>query len=298
MANKYTKENIIESIQRFHKENNKVPRNRDFGSNVNYPSATTVEKYFGSWNNAIEAAGFTVISNTKSKIIRREWTKRQILEAIRKFYIINKNIPSAKDFRGNSNYPSGVTVQNHFGSWNKGIEAAGFVPKTQNKRYKDCSKEGCIEAIQRFYKENNRSPTYNDFIKNPNYPSNTTVARCFGSWVNALIAANVKLNTYKGYGQPTSAKDTHIYRSQAEAYFVDNFLFEKYNYQIEPRYPNNINKYYDWYIPELNLYIELDGGLRPETTKEKIILNKQLGRDCLFIKVKSIYNKKKLEDFK
>ena len=54
---------------------------------------------------------------------------------------------------------------------------------------------------------------------------------------------------------------------------------------------------YDWYIPKLDLYIELDGEIRPERTKEKITLNKQLGRNCLFIKTSTLYNKNKLKDF-
>jgi hypothetical protein len=37
------------------------------------------------------------------------------------------------------------------------------------------------------------------------------------------------------------------------------------------------------------LYIELDGELRPETIKEKVEINKQLNRNCLFIKTKDIY---------
>lgn len=35
--------------------------------------------------------------------------------------------------------------------------------------------------------------------------------------------------------------------------------------------------------PLVNLYIELYGGIRPDTTKEKININKYLQRDVLFI---------------
>ena len=79
-------------------------------------------------------------------------------------------------------------------------------------------------------------------------------------------------------------------------YVADKFLYEKYNYQVGPFYPNN-SWMYDWYITKLDLYIELDGGCRPERTKEKIVINKQLDRECLVIKTKDIYDKHKLDEF-
>lgn len=159
------------------------------------------------------------------------------------------------------------------------------------------SKKDIIEFIQRFYRLNDKIPQLRDFQENNKYPSYKTVQKYFGSWNNGIEAAGFESNIQNGYGIDTYGKDGNLYRSIAEAHFVDNFLFERYEYIVEPKYSNNINKYYDWYIPELNLYIELDGGIRPQITKEKILINKQLNRNCLFIKTDDIYNKKKLKEF-
>lgn len=54
----WSREKIIEAIQRWGAEHGDSPRTADFVGAPGYPSATTVIKYFGTWNNAIEAAGF------------------------------------------------------------------------------------------------------------------------------------------------------------------------------------------------------------------------------------------------
>lgn len=160
------------------------------------------------------------------------------------------------------------------------------------------SKETIISAIKDFYSKTNRIPAAREFDNvDYEYPTPRTVRKYFGTWNTAIEAAGFKANTQSGFGINTIAKDGNLYRSKAEAYFCDNFLFEKYKYVVEPKYPEPHNKYYDWYIPSLDLYIELDGNCRPEVVVDKRILNKQLGRNCLFIDISEIYKKQSLQDF-
>jgi hypothetical protein len=230
--------------------------------------------------------------------MNKKWTKELIITAIQTFYLENNKVPIYKDFTKNPRYPSHSMVTKYFETWNKGIEAAGLtvINKSPNKPYYDCSKEGLILAIKRFYIENNKVPIIKDFNKNPSYPTADAIKKCFGSWNAGIEAAGLAINTSGTYGIVTIGLDKHLYRSRAEAYFVDNYLFGRYEYIIEPKYPN-ANKMYDWYIPSLDLYIELDGELRPETIKEKIEINKQLNRKCLFIKTKDIYKGHTFEVF-
>ena len=105
----------------------------------------------------------------------------------------------------------------------------------------------------------------------------------------AIEAAGFEPNIQNGFGIDTYGLDGHLYRSQAEAYFADNFLYGKYKYVVEPKYPEPHNKFYDWYIEDLNVYIELDGGLRPQVIEEKIEINKNLGRKLLVYTTEQIY---------
>lgn len=149
-----------------------------------------------------------------------------------------------------------------------------------NIKYSD---KDLIYYIQKFVKNNNKIPISRDFKKNPNYPHEITYEVRFGSWNKAIEAAGFEPNINSGYGLSTLANDNHLYRSRLEANFADKFLHNKYKYIIEPRYPKPYNKIYDWYISELDLYIELDGGIRPEVIKEKIEINKKLNRKLLVV---------------
>ncbi len=151
--------------------------------------------------------------------------------------------------------------------------------------------EYLLSCIKEFYKLHNRIPSYIEFQNNK--PGSGVYQYRFGSWNNAIKAAGFEPNYNDGFGTRTYSKDGILYRSQAEAYFVDNYLYGKYTYEYERKYDNH-NKYYDFYIKELNLYIELDGNCRPEIILDKIIINKQENKNLIVIKTNDIYKK----DFK
>lgn len=159
------------------------------------------------------------------------------------------------------------------------------------------TEQDCLDAIKAFYNLHGYVPSTQSYYRiNKNHPCGRTIINILGSWNNAIIKAGFEVNK-SIFANPTVGKDLHKYRSQAEAYFADNFLFNKYDYIIEPRYPPVYNKIYDWFIPSLNLYIELDGGIRPDVVAEKRKINQDLSRTCLFIQVPCIYSKTSLRDF-
>lgn len=150
------------------------------------------------------------------------------------------------------------------------------------------TKQVILDLIRAFYEKHNKVPSTRDFKYDSNYPTPDTVAYHFGSWNNAIIAANLTPIIQNGFGKNTYGKDGNLYRSLAEAYFADNYLYNKYEYVIEPKYPKPYNRYYDWYIPSIDLYIELDGGCRPEIIEQKIKINESLSRICVVIPVECI----------
>lgn len=152
------------------------------------------------------------------------------------------------------------------------------------------TKDSLIKDIQKFYKEFHKIPSTRDFKYNSEYPSPDTIIYHFGTWNFAIETAGFTPNIQNGFGINTYGLDKHLYRSKAEAYFADNYLFNKYEYVIEPSYPAPHNKYYDWYVKDLGLYIELDGGCRPAITIEKIAINKALDRKCVIVNTDSIYD--------
>ena len=283
----WTKDTSIKAIRLFVEEHGRVPVRRDFRkSGGKFPSFTTVQKQFGSWNKAIEAAGFS--PNQK----RKSWTDDEIIQSIKLFVEEHGRVPLMTDFQNSGGqYPSASTVQRYFSSWNDAIEAAGFKP---NQIKKEWTNDETIESIQLFVGEHGRVPQEIDFQKsNGKYPSFRTVQKQFDSWNKAIEAAGFEADYNNGFGTRTKGKDGRLYRSKAEAYFADNFLFGQYKYdKEEPKYPKPYNNLrYDWYLYELDCYIELDGGIRPDVIPKKIEINKDLGRNLLVIPAKDIYKK-------
>jgi hypothetical protein len=271
---KYSKEDVIAALISYYNATGKVPRYND----ISNPGSTTAEKHFGSWNAAIEAAGLT------PNLLKNIYTKENIIEALVTFYKEEKKVPLYSDF-ANNKYPSSTTVCRYFGSWNEAIKIAGFRPVLEVDVY---NKDSIILAIKKFTALNGRVPTYEDFKHSEEYPSPTTVRRYFSTWNTAIESAGLKPNE-PNFGNPTVGKDNHLYRSAAEAYFCDKFLYGRYDYIVEPKYPEPYRKYYDWYVPSLDLYIELDGELRPDAVNSKRTINEELHRNCIIITVKDMY---------
>lgn len=113
----YTKNGLLECLQKFYIENGKAPTLRDFTRKSGYPSNINYKRVFGSWNNAIREANLD---------INHAYTNEQLTESITKFIRKNGKIPTANDFTGNPEYPNFTTFIRRFGSWNKALEHAGF----------------------------------------------------------------------------------------------------------------------------------------------------------------------------
>lgn len=216
-----------------------------------------------------------------------KWPKHKLQESIKNFFIKNNRLPTASDFINNSEYPSTNTVLRFYGTWEAAILDSGlaYTPRPS------WDTESIIDVIQKFVLDKDHIPKLRDFKYSKEYPDPDTVQRYFGSWNKAIEAAGFKPNIQNGFGINTVAKDGQIYRSAHEAYFVNTYLYGKYDYVIEPKYPSPYSYYYDWYIPSLDLYIELDGGCRPYRIKEKLAINEAKGINCIFINTDNLYNK-------
>lgn len=269
----------IGSLQNLAKQLDKTPSAKEYRISKLKPSVTTINSLFGSWNNALKASNLEIYSNTV--------TDEYLIERLLHFRNKYNRTPVQRDFEKNTEYPSSATYQRRFGSWKKALITAGL-PTNYVGAKKIYTKESIIVSIKDFYVLNSRNPQVIDFTNNSTYPSFSSVVRHFGTWYGALEASGLRIDNQQ-FGVRTLAADNHLYRSYAEAYFVDNYLYNKYDYIIEPKYPKPHTYIYDWYIPSIDLYIELDGGIRPERTKEKRHTNTLLGRKCLFIDTKSIY---------
>jgi len=187
---KYTKFQLLEFLRIFEIENGRNPTRRDFLNNPKLPNYQTYKYQFGSWNNAIKAAGLEIYDPNEP----RKYTDEELLEFLNKFKSEEGRTPGERDFVNNSKYPGFVTYQRRFETWNNALKLAGLetnIGGTGKQYEKDELLQFLIDAKIEF----GRIPVESDFINNTKYPGFTTYVRYFGSWDNALREVGMDLDT-------------------------------------------------------------------------------------------------------
>jgi hypothetical protein len=114
----YTKEILLAEIHRFVTEHKRQPSIKDMDSFDGYPGKRHFEKSFGSWNNAIKAAGL------KEHV--SSYSDEELKDRFMNFVRLNGRPPKLHEFNNNPDYPSFWCFQNRYGSWNKTLITYGF----------------------------------------------------------------------------------------------------------------------------------------------------------------------------
>lgn len=109
----------------------------------------------------------------------KTYTKEILIEKLHQYKKEFGKIPTLTEMNKNPDYPSSVTYRNYFGSWRKGLEAAGLECKWK-PQYTD---EELISILKKF----DEKPTQKMF--GDSLPCFRTYVYRFGSWKNALDLA-------------------------------------------------------------------------------------------------------------
>ncbi|MEK4824638.1 hypothetical protein NSS71_08765 [Niallia sp. FSL W8-0951] len=185
---KYTKEFLIKEIKRFNDEFGRPPISKDFDiKNRDYPSRKCFVSKFGSFGNALVAAGFPYRSienfQVRNKPLPKNiaFTKNTIKICIEKYIDDYGEIPTLSKLEKLPGYPIRSDFRRLFGGFNEAIIEMGYKPK-HTIQYTD---EQLEIYMRKFVDEFGRSPTLQEF-NNSDYPSFWCYQNRFGSWTNAL----------------------------------------------------------------------------------------------------------------
>lgn len=243
----------------------------------------------------------------KNFSFKKTYTKDELVVLLQELYLKLGKTPSVTDYQAVYAYPTSATIIKKFDTWNAAIKAANIpvvnLGNPSSKVYnKPESVDRCIydlgdvnNALIVAASRTKQGLTKKLFDTYKDLLSSTVVLQFYTTWDKALASNNIPPSRSSLYGIATLALDKHLYRSKAEAHFIDMYLYSKYTYEIEPKYPES-NWRYDWYVRELDLYVELAGGLRPDRVMSKIEVNKSLGRKLLVATYEDVYNYSSLED--
>lgn len=134
----YSEAELLSYLRELASEIERSPTFNDMDAAEDYPSAKTYEIRFGTWNTAKERAGLETFASRKTG--NPVYTDQELLEALQEFDEIIDGPVTQKRLEAHDEYPSSITYQDRFGSWNDAKSQAGVTPDGHQSRENTDSK--------------------------------------------------------------------------------------------------------------------------------------------------------------
>jgi len=164
---------------------------------------STISNEFGSWNSALEAAGFE--PNRVKNV-----DKNKLKNEIRRLNEEYDRPPTSGEMEQNGDYSVG-TFDRAFGSWNDALIAAGFDPHNRS----DIPDEELLAELKRLGSELGRTPTAVDMESKGEF-GHATYQNSFDSWNDAIREANLTENVRSDIPRSELIDEIHSLRNRLD----------------------------------------------------------------------------------
>lgn len=149
---------------------------------------STLQKRFGGWKGALQAAGLGHRFDGSSFKKSRE----EVLEAIKATASkLRTDVLTLQEFEAHTGIDGGP-VRRIFGSWKGALTAAGLGQSTLGKRYTD---EECFENMLSVWTHYGRPPQHDEMNRPPSVVGSKAYVRRWGTWRKALAAFVQRVNS-------------------------------------------------------------------------------------------------------
>jgi len=161
-------------------------------------SMKPIRNRFGSWGNALRAAGLAhrwhgkIPQKGKSSTYSAKLSNDEIIHTMRGVAErLGKTEITIEDIEQYSDIGIGV-LRRRFGSWRKALEASGLSQPKIGKRYAD---EECFENLLQVWTYYQRPPKYKEMGLPPSEVGGKAYVKRFGTWNKALAAFVERINS-------------------------------------------------------------------------------------------------------
>jgi hypothetical protein len=182
-------EKLISDLQRVADQLGKTPTTSEYQKHGNH-SRNTVVSRFGSYNDAVSAAGLEPNqqvadpSDSKSKISRD-----QLINDLRRVAEVVGDTPTQHQYKKHGGHASNTLVR-EFGSYNTALRAAGY----DLNRHTGASKDELLSDLQHVESKLGKTPTSHQYDEYGEH-SLGRLTNVFGTYNNALKFADIDVNS-------------------------------------------------------------------------------------------------------
>jgi len=222
----YSDEEILAEIRRIatHTDSDGAPSRREFDRYAEMASSTVIEQ-FGSWNTAIEEAGFR--PNTDSEKIPRG----ELIDELHRLRDTVGQIPTGDQMDEQGEYAY-ITYYERFGSWTKALELA--FGESPNRTWTNVSDAELCAELSRLGTDG-EPPTTTE-VEEHGAHSVSTYRYRFGSWRDALTAAGFEPPPPREVSTEALLADVRRLREEFETRPTTEMVREHGEYSIPTYY--------------------------------------------------------------
>lgn len=190
----YDKDELVSHLVDLASELGRIPSGSDMDNAEGFPSSGTYKYRFGSWNEALDEAGFEPDSVGN----RSQYEREELLDYLRQYYSEFGKIPTHRGITEADGYPSSACYIYRFGTWSKALEEAGLESRDRGRQVK-YEREELLDCLRQYHSEFGEIPTMSDITEKDGYPSAETYHYRFDSWEDAVRLAGFENGTRGTY---------------------------------------------------------------------------------------------------
>lgn len=179
----YDNEYLIEKLQLLSHRLGDVPTQDELRDDEITPSLLPYKQSFGSWNEALRAAGLT-------PTLRHNISEDELIGELVSLADELGRPPRYHEITDREETFSTTVYERVFGSFTNALRAASLPVEFQPRVDEDY----LIEKLQALGDELGRTPKYDDLQEYPTYPSTYPYTCVFGNWNEALRASGYEIN--------------------------------------------------------------------------------------------------------
>jgi hypothetical protein len=177
----FSREDLIDALHTLMEREGGTPKQYEPHKYADIPSHVTFVKRFGTWRQALQAAGIPLDP------MRMGYDRPTLLKWLREVAEALGKAPTQEELRA-AGGPVASTYVEHFGSWPAALAELGLEVRT-SRRYES---EELLEVLRELARELGHTPSISELQARKDLPSPYTIRDRFGRWNEALRMAGLE----------------------------------------------------------------------------------------------------------